>query len=419
MKRRADVLEGKEAKRPRSDLCDEQRAVLDAILAHKSVFLTGRAGTGKSRLLETAIGFLDPETTFVTASTGIAATRIGGTTLHSFAGIGLGEGDVKDLLKRMKPDAKQRWRICRVLIVDEISMISAELWDKLEEIARRVRGLPAPFGGIKLVVTGDFAQLPPVRARFAFEATSWNRCFDCTFCLRTIHRQASDAVFCRVLDELRMGRVSETSAMILWECVGRALPAGDIKVSSLFAHRADVWQENERELIRLPRETAHTYRASDTGLVVLLEPMQVPKVLTLRVGAQVMLVKNVDVEGGLSNGSRGVVTSLGPDYAVVLFENGRIVTVTHVVCDVVSGRKVVASRTQIPLILAWALTVHKAQGSTLERARVNLEGSFERGQVYVALSRAKTLAGLSLDAFNPRWVKADDAVVKFYEQFDR
>ncbi|KAF4540194.1 Mitochondrial DNA helicase protein [Lasiodiplodia theobromae] len=251
------VLEGE-------SLTTEQNIVLDFVLHQgKSVFFTGPAGTGKSFLLRKIIAALrvkyisKPEKVTVTASTGIAATNIGGQTLHSFAGVGLGTGTAEELLTKIVKDKKKRklWKTVKVLIIDEISMIDGEFFDKLDQIARGVRGNRLPFGGVQLVVTGDFYQLPPVSktlsSTFAFESESWRSTIDYTICLTHVFRQ-KDPIFTGMLNELREACLSFDSIQ-RFRSLDRPLNLnGGLEPSKLFPLRSEVDRENNAKLDRLP-----------------------------------------------------------------------------------------------------------------------------------------------------------------------
>ncbi|MCO5586723.1 hypothetical protein L7F22_040665 [Adiantum nelumboides] len=430
----------------------QQRKVLLAIASGKSIFITGSAGTGKSYLLHEAVSTLKNMhgslSVFVTASTGLAGCAIGGTTLHSFAGIGLGIGEKRELANKVssKRDARKRWLDCKALIIDEISMIDGELFDKLEYIARAVRG-PAfknkVFGGIQLVVTGDFFQLPPVHPEnpekyFAFQAECWNNCFDFQVELTQVFRQ-SDSEFVEMLNELRRGQCSSSTHFKLSSC-DRPVQANNtgILMTKLYPRKMDVGRENEYKLRSLKLETVAFLAKDDSkGEFAMrqLENVRAEKELYLSVGAQVMLVKNVDSSSGLVNGARGVVVRFasideldeGKDIAKKLSTSG-LWPVVLFACDgverllkpeswsVMDGSAEVAKRTQIPLVLAWALSVHKCQGMTLDRVEIDLSKSFEYGMVYVALSRVKCLDGLRLIGFDPSLIKVHSKVVQFYEE---
>ncbi|KAH7276566.1 hypothetical protein KP509_39G012100 [Ceratopteris richardii] len=430
----------------------QQTNVLLAISSGKSIFITGSAGTGKSYLLNEAVNTLrnmySPTSVFVTASTGLAACAIGGTTLHSFAGIGLGIGEKGELARKVatKRDAKKRWSDCKALIIDEISMIDGELFDKLEYIARSVRGpyfQNKVFGGIQLVVTGDFFQLPPVHPEnpekyFAFQADCWNDCFEYQVELTQVFRQ-SDLSFVQMLNELRRGQCSSVTSQNLTFCDRPVrVPDSGILMTKLYPRKLDVNKENEQNLRSLNQKTV-AFLAEDESksefAMRQLENVMAEKKLLLSVGAQVMLIKNVESGSGLVNGARGVVVRFasineleeGQNVAKTISPSG-LWPVVLFACDgterllrpetwsVMDGTREVASRTQIPLVLAWALSVHKCQGMTLDRVEIDLSKSFEYGMVYVALSRVKSLEGLKLTGFDPSLVKVHPKVVQFYNE---
>ncbi|KAJ0108653.1 dna repair and recombination protein pif1 [Diaporthe amygdali] len=446
----------------------------------QSVFFTGPAGTGKSVLMRAIIQDLkkkyakDPERLAVTASTGLAACNIGGMTLHSFAGIGLGKDDAQTLVKKIRRNgkAKNRWMRTRVLIVDEISMVDGDLFDKLSQVGRIIRNNGRPWGGIQLVITGDFFQLPPVPdshsrdTKFAFEAATWNTSIDHTIGLTEVFRQ-KDPVFAQMLNEMRLGHISEQTVET-FKKMSRPIHFNDgLEVTELFPTRQEVENSNQRRLRELPGEV-HRYEALDAGdpniRDKLLGNMMAPKVLELKKGAQVMLIKNLDET--LVNGSLGTVIGFSTESAFEIsgglfdeeHENGddvdpkvkkRLAAFSRQLSDnagpdkkkfplvqfhAVDGTarimlccsepwkvetptgEVQASREQLPLILAWALSIHKAQGQTLARVKVDLGKVFEKGQAYVALSRAVTQEGLQVLRFDRRKVMAHPRVVSFYQK---
>ncbi|OJD27782.1 hypothetical protein ACJ73_00830 [Blastomyces percursus] len=461
-------------------LSEEQKRVVEAIVKDgKSIFFTGSAGTGKSVLMREIIRKLrlrykrDPDRVAVTASTGLAACNIEGVTLHSFAGIGLGKEPVADLVKKVKRNQKNRtrWLRTKVLIIDEISMVDGDLFDKLEEIARKIRNNGRPFGGIQLVVTGDFFQLPPVPdstkvAKFAFSASTWNTTIQHTILLTHVFRQ-KDPEFAAMLNEMRLGKLS-TETIAAFKALARPLSFDDaLEATELFPTRSEVENANSARMGRLSGETM-VFTAVDGGTMQnetqrsqLLADCVAPTI-QLKKGAQVMLIKNMDeslvngslgkvvafmdeakfdyyckrdsnFDGGLANvdpneqtikklksyeNTTGSVSTRGI-WPVVCFiqPDG---TERHLLCQPETWKielpngEVRAQRTQIPLILAWALSIHKAQGQTLQRVKVDLGRVFERGQAYVALSRATSKDGLQVANFDPRRVMVHPKVLEFY-----
>lgn len=398
------------------DLNTQQRAVLDAVLAGRSVFYTGCAGTGKSFLLRAIVRALPRRTTWVTAMTGVAALQIGGSTLHSRAGIGLARRAADDLVRFMKRQTRAAWRDCVVLIIDEVSMLSRALFEKLDAIGRAVRSDARPFGGIQLVLCGDFHQLPPVGAgadgEFCFESPMWDAAVPHRYELTEVFRQR-DAAFVALLAEVRSGVLSPDAVARL-AALDRPLPDGAVEPTRLFPTNGRVDDLNERALGRLDGETC-VYNALDYARTeearALLGACIAPPSLALKVGAQVMLVRNLDETH--VNGSRGVVVRFHPTSSmpVVRFLRGDELMMEPQVWEVEGDDgAVVASRTQVPLRLAWAVTIHKSQGLTIDWLDVDLEGTFACGQAYVALSRARSLEGLRVRGFHPACVRTHPSV---------
>ena len=439
-------------------------------------------GTGKSVLLREIIAALrrkfvrEPDRIAVTASTGLAACNIGGVTLHSFAGIGLGKEPAEDLVKKIRRNAKakQRWMRTKVLVVDEVSMVDGELFDKLEQIARTIRNNGRPFGGIQLVITGDFFQLPPVPdsgrvAKFAFDAGTWTTSIEHTIGLHHVFRQ-KDPVFAGMLNEMREGRLTPAS-IASFRKLDRPLAATEenIEATELFPTRSEVDRANQVRMNQLQGQI-YSFDARDGGTVTdkerrdkILASCMVPETIHLKKGAQVMLVKNMD--DTLVNGSLGKITGFMTEQVFAFYKENeeaflesaegseelealtklkektlgvstqqlyplvRFAIADGTTRDLLCKREdwkielpngeVQASRSQIPLILAWALSIHKAQGQTLERVRVDLGRVFEKGQAYVALSRATSMAGLQVMRFDPRKVLAHEKVRAFYGGLSR
>lgn len=433
-------------------LTDEQRKAYQAVVDGKSIFLTGPGGTGKSFLLKTLYETI-PETTgkhiAITAMTGCAALLIGrfAKTLHSWAGIGLGRdppstlaASIKKYSRYKKSKAWYRWLDTDILIIDEVSMLTPELLGKLDSIARLLRNCNKPMGGMQIVFVGDFYQLPPVKRdgeiEFVFESPLWKEIVQETIKLTKILRQ-DDPVFQEILNEVREGNVSEKSINILLSRKDDSWRQREIRPSLLYTKRAYVDMINQSNLKALTGKR-QTYKAE-----TIFSPIQAtlgftestPEVkfaigkmdkesvympeLELAVGAQVMLLSNLNHEAGLVNGSRGVVVGFDEDnLPLVQFNKGTPIPIAHSKweCEDLEG----VSRKQIPLKLAYAITIHKAQGATLDCALIDIgTNTFEYGQAYVALSRVKNLQSLYIWDLEPMAFKTHPKVKEFYQYLMR
>ncbi|NTW14140.1 MAG: AAA family ATPase [Candidatus Moranbacteria bacterium] len=378
-----------------------------------NVFLTGEAGAGKTHVVNRYADYLRSRgiSHAVTASTGIAATYIHGRTIHSWSGIGTNR-DIDDegfrRLAKNRP-AVRRIRETRVLVIDEISMLDARTLSLVERMCRHVRGTTIPFGGLQVVLVGDFFQLPPVsregKARFAFESSAWDALDPVVCYLHEQHRQ-EDPEFLEVLSAIRRDEFRETHLALLH---GRLLGPDDVPdedLPVLFSHNTDVDGINAAALSRLPgkaRVFLMASRGAEKPLAALIRGCLSPERLELREGASVMFTKN-NPEEGYVNGTLGMVIGFdqAKKFPVVRTREGDTVTVEPTEWVIEEGEDIVARIRQIPLKLSWAMTIHKSQGTSLDAAVMDLSRVFEYGQGYVALSRVRTLRGLSLVGLSDR-----------------
>ncbi|SPP79175.1 ATP-dependent DNA helicase PIF1 [Drosophila guanche] len=412
-------------------LSEEQMEVLRACTTGKNVFFTGSAGTGKSFLLRRIISALPPDGTIATASTGVAACLIGGTTLHAFAGIGGGDATMQRCLElASRPISAQTWRKCKRLIIDEISMVDGQFFEKIEAVARHIRRNDRPFGGIQLILCGDFLQLPPVirgdfgaappQQRFCFQSSAWETCIQCVYELKQVHRQ-SDPEFVQILNHLRIGHVNETITSRLAATSRQKIEGNGILATQLCSHTNDANSINESKLENLKGDKV-LFRAddSDAGMTKQLDQqVQAPSQLYLKVNAQVMLLKNINISNGLVNGARGVVVRMEKDLPVVRFKNNQEYVCKHEKWIIKTATGGTITRRQVPLKLAWAFSIHKSQGLTLDCVEMSLSKVFEAGQAYVALSRAKSLQSVRILDFDAKQVWANPQVLQFYKGFRR
>ena len=413
----------KRAREEDDGLSKEQQRVVDLVNAGTNVFFTGSAGTGKSFTLRHLIGVLqnkyDTKTVHVTASTGIAATNIGGTTLHSYASIGLGNEPVDVIMKKLVKfrGVADRWRATRVLIIDEISMLSTEFFVKLDLIAKRIRGNQRPFGGIQLVLSGDFLQLPSIdkKGGLLFKCSTWRECVTKTVELTQVFRQR-DIKFIALLQDLRKGIVTDEHDAFLKSRM-KPMETGLVKPTKLYSHRADVDQENAIQLAKLTGESK-SYYAQDSGTKKedAAKLFMAPSCLTIKVEAQVILISNLDPPN-LVNGSRGVVTGFDvvTHEPIVQFNCGVTRVVSPIIWESKRGDDIVCRRYQVPLMLGWAMSIHKSQGMTLDLLETDIAQCWDPGQAYVALSRATSIQGLRLLGYRRECIKADPEVLQFYE----
>lgn len=387
-----------------------QAEALNILKAGKNVYLTGPAGTGKTYVLNEFVRFLTDRdvSVAVTASTGIAATHLNGLTIHSWSGIGvrdfLTDTDIELLVQREY--LFRRFEKTAVLVIDEVSMITPEFFDSIDRLARAMRGSSAPFGGMQVVLSGDFFQLPPVRRSsddisFVVQSRAWRE-LDIRVCyLSEQFRQTGDALS-RILTEMRAGEVSEDSRDLLRSCA--EVVVHDIEPTRLYTHNVDVDELNRKELMCIDAPLK-TYTANTKGKASAVAQLQkgilAPQELELKVGASVMFVRNGFNEGYV-NGTLGVVEELNETHPVVRTRDGVRIEAHPVEWSIEEDGKSLAVVAQVPLRLAWAITIHKSQGMTLDAARIDLSRAFVSGQGYVALSRLRTIEGLVLEGLNER-----------------
>ena len=438
------------------ELSKEQQIAFDKYLEGKNVFITGPGGSGKSLLIRKIYehAYSRFKDIHVTALTGCAAVLLNckAKTLHSWAGIGLGTASVEQLLGKIKKSkfAKNMWRSTDILIVDEISMLSLKLFNLLNTIGQVVRNNYKPFGGIQLIFSGDFYQLPPVgnkddddTSRFCFESDEWNSVFhkDDQIQLQKIFRQ-KDEIYSTILNQIREGVIKRRTNDMLLQYVGRDVDASLItRPTKLFPTRSKVEQINIKAMadlqgtcteyemkhlldLEMTKTEKHermqfTDKDIEIELNYLAANLICDTVLRLKKGAQVMCVVNIRNETGdvlLCNGSQGIIVGICEitGFPRVKYNNGlEMIMVRHVwESEKIPGIGV----SQVPLILAWALTIHKSQGATMDAAEIDAgSGIFECGQTYVALSRVKSLDGLYLTSFDAKRIKINKKVKEFYD----
>ncbi|OZG62704.1 ATP-dependent endonuclease [Bifidobacterium lemurum] len=423
-----------------------QSEALAILNAGANVFLTGAPGAGKTYVLNEFVrqARADGADIAVTASTGIASTHINGQTIHSWSGVGVATSLTPSLLKTIKARRKRRIQAADILIIDEVSMMHAWLFDMVDQVCREVRRDPRPFGGIQVVLSGDFFQLPPVsvsgrnndmiaptpeflesRERYAragrnpegfvTESLVWERLNPAVCYLTEQHRQDTGELL-TVLTDIREGTVTQRDRDVLVTRLGRIPEPGQVAVH-LFPVNRQADNLNDLRLAEIMAET-HEFHAEAAGQANLVDRLRrnmlAPERLVLKTGAAVMALRN-DPDRQYVNGSLGTVRGFAQEnkggWPIVEFENGNIVTMKPASWEMMDGDAVLASVKQVPLRCAWGITIHKSQGMTLDRAVMDLKRTFAPGMGYVALSRVESLNGLYLAGVNERmFLVSPDAV---------
>ncbi len=402
-----------------------QKEAIEILKMGKNVFVTGPAGSGKTHLINQYIAYLKSHNVDIgiTASTGIAATHMGGVTIHSWSGMGikaaLTEYDLEAMEERQY--LWKRFESVKVLIIDEVSMLHHFRFDILDTILKRMKRNDLPFGGIQVVLCGDFFQLPPVTrmgeppAHFIYKAESWKKAGFAICYLSDQYRQSGDDAMLSILNEIRAGEVSDESRESLKERFNVKTIEG-VEPTRLFTHNVDVDTQNETELGKL-KEGEVEYYMETVGKDNIVESLKksclAPEVLRLKVGARVMCVKN-NFDEGYANGTLGIVVSCKPfEDPVIRTAAGVLVTIEQASWKIEEEGKVKAELVQYPLRLAWAITVHKSQGMSLDAIEVDLSKSFQPGMGYVALSRVRTIEGLTIVGINEAAFGVHQEVLEF------
>ncbi len=398
-----------------------QAQALEILKTGANVFLTGEPGAGKTYVLNRYIDWLTASeiSVAVTASTGIAATHIGGTTIHSWSSIGTKETLDQYTLDHIASNEKTVRRIkkARVLVIDEISMLDGRVLDMVETVCRTVKQSGDAFGGMQVILVGDFFQLPPIAgrgemSRFAFESRAWESSKFLTCYLTEQHRQ-EDELLLSLLTSIRKNDIEESHYTLLSEQTDIAFP--DIEPTKLYTHNSDVESMNSARLAELKTRGAK-YKMEGKGSKPLVEGLikscLSPALLELKEEAMVMCTKN-NFEAGYVNGTLGRVVDFDKHDGFPIIETsyGKRIKMEPQSWSIVEDGKVKAEIVQVPLRLAWAITVHKSQGMSLDAAEIDLRNAFTYGQGYVALSRVRSLSGMKVLGLNSQALLVDPRVV--------
>lgn len=381
-----------------------QDSAFELMKSGQNILLTGQAGAGKSYLLQQFIDWArhHRRKTAVTATTGLAAAHLSGQTIHSWAGLGIGNKLPDNYFFTISDSRRNGIKRTDVLIIDEISMFHDYMLDMLDEAMRIIREDDRPFGGLQIILCGDFFQLPPVGngGRFVTESNVWDS-MDIKICYLEEQHRADDLRLQEILNAMREGTLKQRHLKWL---LSRMSIESEEDVTRLYTTNADVENINSAKLAEISGDTHFYLRTSKGGFDAvnkLQEQVLAPETLALKVGAIVMAVKN-DSEGKYVNGSTGYVIDFANGFPIVQFEGKSPMPIYPQEWEKRSGERVVASITQIPLRLAYAITVHKSQGMTLDRAEIDLSKAFVSGQGYVGLSRVRSLDSLYLKGINRR-----------------
>lgn len=402
-----------------------QAQALHIMMSGANVFLTGSPGAGKTYVLNQFVGYAAKQhkTVAITASTGIAATHIGGSTIHSWSGLGIRDSlDQRDL-HQLAGNAKlvKRYNATDILVIDEVSMLHGARLNMINQVCKLLRKSEAPFGGLQVILVGDLFQLPPVSRGsldidFVHVSEAWQELNLQVCYISEQHRQTGDELL-TLLETMRSGELEELHQEIINKRLGTK-PADDKKITRLYAHNVDIDQVNQKHLHALNTDT-YEYVMDTTGPTAKVEQLVrgvlAPEILELKVGAEVMFVAN-NSSGKFANGTRGTVTGFKDDEPAVTLQNGKTIVVEPHSWKLEEDGRTRAEVSQFPLRLAWAITIHKSQGMSLDAAIVDLSRSFTPGMGYVALSRVRSLDGLYLSGINAMALKLHPQIYSFDQE---
>jgi len=399
-----------------------QETALSILKTGANIFLTGEPGAGKTYVINQYINWLEVAglNVAVTASTGIAATHIGGLTIHSWSGIGARDTLTHADLDKIASTERlvRRIKKTQVLIIDEISMLDGKMMDMVDVICRTIRSSTEAFGGLQVICVGDFFQLPPVTrhgdmTRYAFESRAWENLRPLV-CYLTEQFRQEDELLLSLLSSIRRGEIEEEHFSLLKEQTDIAYE--DLEPTRLYTHNADVDMVNTKKLSELT-SSSRSYQMSAKGNKIMQESLMrnclSPAKLSLKVEAMVMCTKN-NFEAGYVNGTLARVIGFESygGYPIIETTDKKQITIEPVSWEVAEDGKILASIEQLPLRLAWAITVHKSQGMSLDAVEVDLSKAFVYGQGYVALSRVRSLAGLKVLGMSQQALTVDPKIIK-------
>lgn len=402
-------------------LNDQQLKVIDLLNQGKNVFMTANAGCGKSYCIEQLQDNMPDTLVYKTSTTGISAININGCTLHSFLGIGLGENTVEFLIKKINWNKEVRNRLMEkkmLIVVDEVSMLSSKLLTKIDLVLKRLRHSNSPFGGIQMLFSADLLQLSPINEEGILENDIFVNYFT-TVVLKTNYRQGTDQKYQNILNNLRINKLTTENIIDLQN--RNNLHTNGIDYTKICCTNKEVNIINKKYFDMLKTKQV-TFAAKYSGKKEYVNDLtqQYKKkeidILQLKEGLKVMLTRNISQEQGIVNGSIGIITHFQNNLPVVKFDNGVCLVIKAYSHELEVGNNLVASVIQIPLIIAYAFTSHKIQGNTLESAIIDCSNVFCEHQLYVMLSRVKTIDKVFLINFDIKKIKVNEKIVEFYEK---
>ena len=428
--------------------------ILELIQNGCNVFITGGAGTGKSYTLNKLKEIYKDEL-HITSTTGISAINVNGQTIHSWAGIGIANKPIDEIVKsiKQKPNLYMTLLCCKMLAIDEISMLDSRAFEYVSEVLKRIRKLDKPFGGIQVIVIGDFYQLPPVKTSgnekdFCFKSKTWTDLDLIPIVLTEVKRQ-TEKDLSEALNNIRLGKTNPHDIELFYKCNVKSDYALPKDVLQIFGTNIEadtynikcyneiqnkpytyeskdelfIYKEKSKDLINvinLKDTTEQTLNKYDLiALKRFDEDCKAPKILSLKAGCRVILLQNLNVKKGLANGSCGTVLELTNDYIKITFDNGVTTNIEPTEFEYIKEGLTKIRRTQYPLRLAYGITIHRSQGMTFDKLIVNFNRIFDYGQAYVALSRTRTAEGLIIKDFNPQKIIANKEVIEFYEEISQ
>lgn len=398
-------------------LSKKQENAIQSILNGDTIFLTGSPGTGKSFVLQIVMPQLIHKNVGITATTGCAAINVGGTTIHSFFKL---KPDINvfkhvDKLISTKCDTYKKIRDLDILIIDEVSMLDSMLCNNISYILKTCKKSDKEFGGIQIIFVGDFFQLPPITNTFCFQSESWINLNPIIFELTETIRQSGDKLFELILAKLRFGNLTKQIYDILKK--NKEITFTDIKPTKLYPNNVDVDKINQKEIEKLKSCKSNTFIAffnkkTDDNLKSKLTNFNI----FLCVGSQIMITRNINIDLGLVNGTRGIIVDLNHSTCFIKTINGNIHEIKYYTQDYINNIKNLTI-SFIPIKLAYALTIHKSQGATIDYLEIDLGSKiFEYGQGYTALSRGKKLENIKLVALDYNSFKVHPVVLKWFKE---